>query len=171
MFLRWSARPGQRGVVLPAVALVVSICAVVAAAVGYVLTTQPHRASQAAQVTSHRHAAEPTSPAHYHPGRTLRAKPRKPVQRSSVYVVVFNNSNIGGLAGQTAARAQNLGWNVVATDNWYGSIVAPTVYYPPRLHRAAKLLARDLDIARVRPAIQPMQLDRLTVILTNSYTG
>ncbi len=43
------------------------------------------------------------------------------------------------------------------------------MYYPPRLKAAAKLLARDLGIARTKPTIPPMRGDRLTVILTADY--
>jgi hypothetical protein len=94
-------------------------------------------------------------------------KKRKPaVQRGEVYVEVYNNSGITGLAGATAARASDAGWQVVGSDNWYGTIPASTVYYPERLQAAAKVLALDLGIARVMPAIEPMDLDRLTVILT-----
>jgi hypothetical protein len=86
--------------------------------------------------------------------------------RSEVYVDVYNNSGITGLAGATAARASDAGWQVVGADNWYGTIPASTVYYPQRLEAAAKVLALDLGISRVVPAIEPMDLDRLTVILT-----
>jgi hypothetical protein len=90
-----------------------------------------------------------------------------PVQRGKVYVEVYNNSGITGLAGEVAARADRAGWQVVGADNWYGSIPASTVYYPQRLERAGKLLAADLGIDRTRPAIEgPMKLDRLTVVLT-----
>jgi hypothetical protein len=84
-------------------------------------------------------------------------------------VEVFNNSGISGLAGSTAARAQGAGWQVVGSDNWYGTIDASTVYYPPGMLAAAKLLGKDLGIARVKPAIPPMRGDRLTVILTADY--
>jgi hypothetical protein len=40
------------------------------------------------------------------------------------------------------------------------------VYYPPRLKAAGHLLALDLGIRRSMPAVTPMRLDRLTVILT-----
>jgi hypothetical protein len=83
--------------------------------------------------------------------------------------VVFNNSNIKGLAGKTATRAQRAGWNVVATDNWYGTVDTSTVYFPPRLKAAGTLLAKDLGITRVKPAIEPMRPDRLTVILTADF--
>ena len=49
--------------------------------------------------------------------------------------------------------------------NWYGHIPADTVYYPPHLRAAAKKLAHTLHITRLRPAVAPMQFDRLTVIL------
>jgi hypothetical protein len=97
----------------------------------------------------------------------VKPKPPKPaVKRGEIYVEVYNNSNIAGLAGKTAGEAQSLGWNVVGSDNWYGTIDSTTVYYPAKLERAAKLLAKDLGIGRLRPAIDPMRLDRLTVILT-----
>ena len=79
---------------------------------------------------------------------------------------MFNNSGITGLASRTSGRAQGAGWNVVGSDNWYGTIPASTVYYPPRLKAAAHLLALDLGLHRVMPAVSPMRLDRLTVILT-----
>ncbi len=101
------------------------------------------------------------------PTPTQPAKPTKPkVDRSKVYVVVFNNSNVTGLAGRVAAQASQIGWQVVGSDNWYGTIPASTVYYPQRLERAGKLLALDLGIQRTAPAVDPMRLDRLTVILT-----
>ncbi|MDQ6642640.1 MAG: LytR C-terminal domain-containing protein, partial [Actinomycetota bacterium] len=97
-------------------------------------------------------------------------KPKPVVKRADVYVEVYNNSGIGGLAGRTSGKAQAVGWKVVGSDNWYGTIPATTVYYPARLQAAAKMLARDLGITRIRPAIQPMRFDRLTVILTSDYT-
>ena len=56
-------------------------------------------------------------------------------------------------------------------DNWYGTVPASTVYFPERLRAEAKLLGRDLGISRLKPAIAPMRLDRLTVILTGDYRG
>ena len=91
------------------------------------------------------------------------------VRRAGTLVEVYNNSGIHGLAGRTSRRASGAGWQVVGSDNWYGTISASTVYYPARLHDAAKLLARDLGVHRLRPAIAPMRLDRLTVILTSDY--
>jgi hypothetical protein len=47
--------------------------------------------------------------------------------------------------------------------------LASTVYYPDRLEKQGRLLAKDLGISRVIPSISPMRLDRLTVILTTDY--
>jgi hypothetical protein len=91
------------------------------------------------------------------------------VDRSAVYVSVYNNSNITGLAGATAQRIVTAGWQVVATDNWYGTIPATTIYYPERLKDAAMLLSKDLGIERVMPAVDPMSMDRLTLIITSDF--
>lgn len=102
---------------------------------------------------------------------TLESKrPAKPVvERGETYVAVFNNSNISGLAGATANRIDSAGWQVVASDNWYGTIPASTIYYPPRLKEAAEMLSQDLGIERLMPSVDPMQMDRLTVILTADF--
>ena len=92
------------------------------------------------------------------------------VRRGGTYVEVYNNSGISGLAGSTAARAQGAGWQVVGSDNWYGTIAASTVYFPARLKDQAELLGKDLGIERLKPAIAPMRGDRLTVILTSDYS-
>ena len=72
-------------------------------------------------------------------------------------------SGFGRAAAKTFIDA---GWQVVGSDNWVGTIPASTVYYPPKLKRAGKQLALDLGIRRTQPAVEPMKLDRLTVILT-----
>ena len=88
------------------------------------------------------------------------------VKRGEVYVEVYNNSGITGLAGTVAANASSFGWQVVGSDNWYGTIPASTVYFPSRLEDAAKMPALDLGVDRVAPAVDPMRADRLTVVLT-----
>ena len=101
---------------------------------------------------------------------TPKPKPTKPpVDKGKVYVEVYNNSGITGLAGRVGETATQAGWKVVGTDNWYGTIPASTVYYPPRLERAARALALDLGIGRKVLAIDPMKRDRLTVILTSDH--
>ena len=169
--MRSLPRRDQRGVALSSPLALLSVAAVVVAGVAFVLTNddEPGAAVQAAAT------ARPSSPTHSAPSDpTPRAakKPvhaKAPVRRGDTYVEVFNNSGISGLAGSTAARAQGAGWQVVGSDNWYGTIPASTVYYPARLEAQAVLLGKDLGIARVKPTIAPMRGDRLTVILTRDY--
>src|SRR5680860_1174099 len=79
-------------------------------------------------------------------------------------------SETPGRAGATANTIAGAGWQVVGSDNWYGTIPASTVYYPDRLRQQAQQLAKDLGISRIMPAISPMRFDRLTVILTTDYS-
>lgn len=83
-----------------------------------------------------------------------------------VYVEVYNNTSISGLAAQRAAELQDAGWQVIGVDNWFGDIPASTVYYPAGLEAEADELAEELGVDRVRGAVAPMKFDRLTVILT-----
>ena len=161
----------ERGVVFPSPVVMLSVVAVAMAGVAYVATQSDSPAGR--EVTT---VAQPekTQPSETAPPRQKIPHDKAPaikkaepvVERGKVYVEVYNNSGITGLAGSTAEQASGAGWQVVATDNWYGTIPASTVYYPERLKAAAKVLALDLGIARVMPAIEPMDLDRLTVILT-----
>jgi hypothetical protein len=102
------------------------------------------------------------------------SSPPKPKPRKHVDVVpdtlveVYNNSGISGLAADKSAFLQGAGWKVAGADNWYGDIVASTVYYPAGLKADAEQLAKVLHIMRLRPAVAPMQFDRLTVIFTGN---
>ena len=49
-------------------------------------------------------------------------KPKPQVKRGEVYVEVYNNSGIRGLAAETAAKATGVGWAVVGEDNWQGPV-------------------------------------------------
>jgi LytR cell envelope-related transcriptional attenuator len=165
-------RQDQRGVALSSPLALLSVGAVVVAGAAFVATNgdgdgQPAPAA-APVVTSP--SPTPTSIAPK-PVVTAKKPAKKPVvRRGDTYVEVYNNSGISGLAGSTAARAQGAGWQVVGSDNWYGTIPASTVYYPARLRAEAKLLGKDLGIDRVKPTIAPMRGDRLTVILTRDYS-
>lgn len=160
----------ERGVVLPARLMVLSISMVALGGLAFV-ATQPDEAPDAAAPAA---AATPTpspaaEPTTITPSPTTTPRSKPAVRRGKVFVAIFNNSNVQGLAGKTGTRAERAGWRVVGTDNWYGTVDASTVYYGPRLKAAAELLAEDLEIARVKPAIDPMRADRLTVILTGDY--
>jgi hypothetical protein len=166
----------ERGIAVPSPVAGLSLAAVVLAGVAFVATDgdQPEPVDTAEPVT-----ATPTpspAPRETAPKAVLEEKEKKKpkrkktvVQRGEVYVEVYNNSGITGLAGSTANTIAGAGWQVVGSDNWYGTIPASTVYYPPRLEAAARLLAEDIGINRLKPAISPMRFDRLTVILTADY--
>ncbi|CUR55578.1 conserved exported hypothetical protein [metagenome] len=161
-------RRDERGVAFPSPLVILSIVAVAMAGLAFVATQDSDEPAQQAKTV-----AEPSvTPT---PTPTPTPKPPKvvkqpTVKRGEIFVEVYNNSGISGLAGTTASRARGAGWNVVGSDNWYGTIPASTVYYPPRLAPAAKALAKDLGISRLQPAVDPMRFDRLTVILTSDYS-
>jgi LytR cell envelope-related transcriptional attenuator len=162
-------RHDERGIAVSSPIALLSAAAVVVAGVAFVATGGPRQAPAAQAVTP---AAASPSPSAASRAPVAREKhvAKRVVRRGDTYVEVFNNSGIKGLAGSTAARAQGAGWQVVGSDNWYGTIPASTVYYPARLHAQAVLLAKDLGIGRVKPVIDPMRGDRLTVILTSDYS-
>lgn len=162
----------EQGVVLSTRLLALAVSAVAMAALVFVANDPDEvgRADEATPVT-----AEPSASATPSPSASPSAKPKapkpRPIERGETYVVVFNNTGVTGLAGGVAGRAEAGGWNVVGSDNWYGTVDATAVYYPPRLERAARALSQDLGIGQVKKAVEPMQFDRLTVILTDDYSG
>jgi len=99
------------------------------------------------------------------PDRQDRTKRERP-QPTRPEVEIFNSTGVSGLAADLAAELQTEGWRVPVTDNWYGDIPADTVYFQPGAQRAARDLARELGMTRIRPADTPMSDERLTVILT-----
>jgi LytR cell envelope-related transcriptional attenuator len=162
----------QRGFVLPSPVMVLSVVAVTMCALAWGLTRH-HEPTERLVTPSAQHTPSakqtPSAPASTYqpPAKEKHHQSSKPsLDRSKVIVEVFNNSGVQGLAGRVATQVAQLGWQVVGSDNWYGTIPASTVYYPPRLSRAGHQLALDLGIHRTMPAVNPMRLDRLTVILT-----
>ena len=168
----------ERGVVASSRVMLVAVVGVAMAGAAFVATSpRPDQAARVAASTTTPSASPTPTPSATPTATRTRKAPKKQkkktvvVKRGETIVVVFNNSGITGLASRTSGKAQGAGWNVVGSDNWYGTIPATTVYYPQRLHAAAKVLSRDLGIQRIMPAIDPMQGDRLTVILTTDYAS
>jgi hypothetical protein len=154
----------QRGAVYPSPVVILSVIAVAMAGIAFVATRGGEPTEREVTTVAQEQPTESPSPT---ATATPKAKPKPPaVQRGEVYVEVYNNSGVAGLAGRVADRASDIGWQVVGSDNWYGTIPATTVYYPQRLERAAKTLALDLGVRRTALAVDPMRRDRLTVILT-----
>jgi hypothetical protein len=148
-----------------------SAAAVLLAGAAFVTTGSPRHQDPVAVSAGVTRTAPTSTPVPHREARKHKKRAKKPVvHRADTYVEVFNNSGISGLAAATAARAQGAGWQVVGSDNWYGSIDASTVYYPATLRPQAELLAKDLGIAHVKPLFAPMRGDRLTVILTSDYS-
>lgn len=162
----------ERGIALPTPVAALALAGVLLAGIAFVASggtppapdvARPVTAAPSPTPSPVTKAAEPVAkPKQHH-------KKKPAVRRGAVYVEVYNNSGVSGLAGSTADRIAGAGWQVVGSDNWYGTIPASTVYYPERLAQAAKMLARDIGVERLKPAISPMRGDRLTVILTGDY--
>ncbi len=160
----WRRRPGSdAGFAMSSPLAAISVAAVVLAGVGFLLS-DPEGGRPGAVATA-------VSSVPVQPQVTLDAVARKrpALRREDVFIDVYNNSNVTGLAAQTSERIAGAGWQVVGSDNWYGTIPATTIYYPERLEAAARLLSRDLGIERVLPAVDPMNGDRLTLILTADF--
>jgi hypothetical protein len=159
----------QRGVALPSPVVLLSVVAVLMAVVAFVLTGGKHDAER--EITPAADTPTPSAAAHPHVNRAGHHHPKKPkapqIDRGKVFVEVYNNTNIHGLAGSVAAKAATIGWDVVGADNWMGTVPATTVYYPAKLEAAGKKLALDLGIKRTHLAeAGSMKPDRLTIIVT-----
>ncbi|MDZ5621914.1 LytR C-terminal domain-containing protein [Nocardioides bizhenqiangii] len=170
----------QRGAVLPSPVVWLSIIAVVVAAVAFVATrdADPEEREITTSSSNGETSDSPTptdeEPESDDPTETTTPdepeKTKPPVVRSEVGVVVFNNTSISGLASETLARVQEIGWNGLAADDWYGTIPATTVYFPPGMRDAAQKLALDLGVQRLMPADAGMSDTNLTVILTGALS-
>jgi hypothetical protein len=160
-------RRDERGVAFPSPLVMLSVVAVAMASITFVATRDQAPTERRVDTATVASADQtPTTTPEATPTQTEAPKPKPRVKRGEVYVEVFNNSGIKGLAASTAAKATQVGWAVVGEDNWYGVIPTSTVYHPPRLKAAGKQLALDLGIKRTAPAVGLMKRDRLTVILT-----
>jgi len=163
----------QRGAVLPSPVVMLSILAVALAAVAFFATrgeepTEREITTAGQEQTPEPSASDNTPSAEETTEPPEPEKTEEPVERGEVGVVVFNNTSVAGLAGTVHAEVAEIGWNAVAADNWYGTIPGTTVYYPEGLKDAGQLLALDLGIQRVVPAVGNMSTTDLTVILTGA---
>jgi hypothetical protein len=164
------ARRDQRGAVLPSPVVLLSILAVTLAAVTYFVTIgEEPKEREITQTSQPRSPADdPSTGAAEDPTPEKPKKTKPPVVRSEHGVVVFNNTSTTGLAADVLGQVAEIGWNAIASDNWYGTIPATTVYFPPGDRDAAQKLALDLGVQRVMPADDAMSDTNLTVILTGA---
>ena len=109
-------RYDERGIALSSPIALVSLAAVVLAGVAFVSTNgETDQAPDTARpVTA---APSPTRPTETAKKTVVKEKPKKKaVRRDDVFVEVYNNSGIAGLAGSTADRIAGAGWQVVGSE-------------------------------------------------------
>lgn len=89
-----------------------------------------------------------------------------PAVARTATVSVLNNSGIAGAAKAFSAKVTGKGWTLGGIGNWTGRIDGNTIYYPEGMQAQARLLGQDVAIDRILPAVAPMRMDRLTIILS-----
>jgi len=167
-------RRDQRGVALPSPVVLLSAAAVALAAVAFVVTGGHHNDRVEVATKSSAPVTSPAAPTKS--TKTAKPKPTKKaptVDRAKTKVLVYNDTNISGLAGTVGQQVAKAGWHFVAADNWAGTIPATTVYYPSGMKAAAHQLALDLGIKRIYPrdpSATGMLPDGLTVILLGALS-
>ena len=177
-------RRDQRGAVLPSPVVLFSIVVLAVAAVAFFATRGDQPAEREITQTSQESTPSGSASAPSDgssdssdgsdPSGTPSSEPTHkappPIQKDQVGVNVYNNTAVAGLAGEVLAKVDDIGWNGLIADNWYGSVPATTVYYPQGMEREGRQLALDLGIQRVMPADvdSDMSTENLTVILTGS---
>jgi hypothetical protein len=141
-----------------------------------VTTTAPATA-QAATASETTKASASASPS-VEATKTKRApKPTKTPavaqpDRSSVQVVVLNQTSRPGLAASVAAQLRAAGWDVPAVGNFRGTVPATTVYYPAGGEALALDVAADLRTTpRTLPRFGNLSTTRFTVVVTDSFQG
>ena len=140
----------ERGVAFPSPVVMLSVIAVAMAAITFVATRDEaptERRVDTASIAS----ADPTATATPTPTQrvTPKPKPKPRLVRGEVYVEVYNNSGIKGLAAGTAARATQVGWalgHAAFTDQQMADYLAP---WEPQRGRVAHLL-RGVGMSRPR---------------------
>lgn len=170
------SRRDQRGAVLPSPVILFSILVLAVAAVAYFATrdaepTEREITTASDTPSTDGGATDPSddaTDASDEPTEEETKEPKPPIVKSEVGVNVFNNTTIAGLASEVLARVDEIGWNALIADNWYGTIPATTVYYPEGMKREGRQLALDLGVQRVMPADldSDMSTENLTLILT-----
>lgn len=74
--------------------------------------------------------------------------------RAELGVAVLNGTGVAGLAGQTAAKAESLGYRGVVAGDAPATTAATTVYFAGEDNRgAAERLGRDLEFETVAPLV------------------
>jgi hypothetical protein len=97
-----------------------------------------------------------------------------PNPRTSVDVVVLNNSTVGGLGQRAAEDVRGRGWTVVEVGNYAGLLPTTTAFYRPGTaeEAAARALAADTG-ARAEPRFDglPSAAAGVVLVVTSDYAG
>jgi hypothetical protein len=105
--VRTRSTRGQRGVAFPSPVAILSVVAVAMAGIAFVATKDQPPTEREVRTVSTPAENDPTPTST--PIQTLPAERQKPIQpqvvRGDVYVEVYNNSGISGLAGRVAGVA------------------------------------------------------------------
>lgn len=184
------ARPGITSYLLPGLVVTLSVLAVVIGVIGWLgpgpgqsaaptprptvpvprptptptPTPSPSVTPSVSPTVSPTPTPTPTVSPTVRPTPTTTSPTSRPVVRAKV--VVLNQTRQTGLAARVAATLRREGWTVTGIGNWYGTVPSTTVYYPAGKEAAARSLARELGVDRIRPRVKGMLTDRLTVVLT-----
>jgi len=168
----------RRAFVPPVWLIVLALGAVVvgAAAVGWLAwdatrgddpTAQPSASGTTEPAPAPTTTTEPAPEPSETVAPTPEPAPTTPAADRGPGVSILNGTSINGLAAEASSFLGDLGWADIRTGDTGGSYPENTVYYPPALQAQAQTLAADLGIARVRPAVDGMRDDRLTVVLVS----
>ncbi|WP_243636575.1 LytR C-terminal domain-containing protein [Rhodococcus sp. Eu-32] len=157
-----SPNPESSGPPLRALAMVLISLAILFAAIGALsLTGSDDSEDTASEPTTSEQAAAPTSAA---------APAPTSVDPADVDVRVLNNSDVSGLAADTAATLTSDGWTIAETGNYAASqIPSTTVYYGtgPGEQAAAQQIAQQLGATtQARPATLSEFGDGVIVMVT-----
>lgn len=85
------------------------------------------------------------------PGTTAEEPPPAPPERSAIALAVLNGTDVSGLAGDTAAEAESLGYTGVVAGNAPTSSEPSVAYFRAGRRTAAERVAADLQVERVEP--------------------
>ncbi len=163
--------PGRKAYVLPGwfLALTAAACVVGVIGLGWVVFLAPD--DDPTPTATSRSTPSPTPTATPSPTPTPSEspspspEPEPTVSRDAIDVTILNATRTSGLARQVSARVEKAGWTVRSLGNWRSASAESTVHFPRGHKPEARLLAKDLGIDDVRPIVNGMRPDRLTVVL------
>ncbi|MCZ4276550.1 LytR C-terminal domain-containing protein [Rhodococcoides yunnanense] len=173
-----SPNPESSGPPLRALAMVLISLAILFAAIGALSLSGSDSDSEEAAPDATSEVAEgpdgqasgSAASAPQAPAASATPEPEASVDPSDVDVLVLNNSNVSGLAADTASTLTAQGWTIVETGNYVESqIPTTTVFYgsASSAQAAAQEIAQQLGVsAQAAPATVSAYSDGVVVVVT-----